>query len=112
MISHLPQDAPPNIQEPPQQDVESKGGSPATPSTPQTRPIQFFNLRRLGAGIIADVHARVPWYLCDWTDAWNYRVVPATALTFFSKWVSMYFPKYILSETGCVLASSPGSLFL
>ena len=81
MTSHLAQ-----IQEPPQQDVESKGGSTATPSTKsQTRTIQFFNLRRLGTGIIADVRARAPWYRSDWADAWNYRVVPATALTFFSK---------------------------
>ena len=70
------------IQEPPQQDVESKGSSTATPS--QARP-HYFNPRRFGAGIIADVRARAPWYLSDWTDAWNYRVVPATALTFFSK---------------------------
>ena len=108
----LAQDILPHIQEPPQQVIESKGGSTASPSTSQPRPIQIFNLRRLGAGIIADVRARAPWYLCDWTDAWNYRVVPATALTFFSKWVSMSTPKYILTETGCVLASSLESPFL
>jgi boron transporter len=86
MISHLAQDTPPDIQELPQQRVELKGGSTATPSgESQTRPVQFLNLRRLGAGIIGDVRARAPWYLCDWTDAWNYRVVPATTLTFFSK---------------------------
>ena len=79
MIPQLAQDTPPNIQEPPQEDVESKGDSTAT------RPIHFFNLRRIGAGIIADVRARAPWYLSDWTDAWNYRVIPATALTSFSK---------------------------
>ena len=85
---YLTQETPPNIQEPPQQDVELKGGLSSTATTPsksQTRPIQLFNLRRLGAGITADVRARAPLYLCDWTDAWNYRVVPATALTFFSK---------------------------
>jgi hypothetical protein len=71
MTSHLAQ-----IQEAPQQDIESKGGSTA---------IQIFNLRHLGTGIIADVRARAPWYRSDWADAWNYRVVPATALTFFSK---------------------------
>ncbi|EGN98127.1 hypothetical protein SERLA73DRAFT_169180 [Serpula lacrymans var. lacrymans S7.3] len=38
----------------------------------------------LGAGIIQDVRARAPWYRSDWTDAWNYRVVPATALIFFA----------------------------
>lgn len=45
-------------------------------------------IRNLGAGIILDVRARTPWYLSDWTDAWNYRVVPATALIFFAKYVS------------------------
>ncbi|KAF9454840.1 hypothetical protein P691DRAFT_783924 [Macrolepiota fuliginosa MF-IS2] len=40
--------------------------------------------RRFGAGIIMDIRARGPWYISDWTDAWNYRVVPATALIFFA----------------------------
>ena len=40
---------------------------------------------RLGRGIIADIRARAPFYKCDWTDAWHYRVVPATALIFFAK---------------------------
>ncbi|KAG2340152.1 hypothetical protein BDR05DRAFT_967163 [Suillus weaverae] len=41
-------------------------------------------IRKLGAGIISDVRARTPWYFSDWTDAWNYRVIPATALIFFA----------------------------
>ncbi|OAX30776.1 hypothetical protein K503DRAFT_870882, partial [Rhizopogon vinicolor AM-OR11-026] len=41
-------------------------------------------VHNLGSGIILDVRARTPWYLSDWTDAWNYRVVPATALIFFA----------------------------
>lgn len=88
MITHLAQDTPPNIQELPQQgvlDSELNGGSTTIPAKSRTRPIQFFNLRRFGAGILDDIRARAPWYLSDWTDAWNYRVVPATALTFFSK---------------------------
>ncbi|KAJ3731463.1 HCO3 transporter family-domain-containing protein [Lentinula guzmanii] len=39
---------------------------------------------KLASGIILDVRARAPYYVKDWTDAWNYRVVPATALTFFA----------------------------
>lgn len=27
---------------------------------------------------------RAPFYLSDWTDAWNYRVLPATAFVFFA----------------------------
>lgn len=38
----------------------------------------------VGAGVFHDVKARLPWYLSDWTDAWNYRVIPAVALIFFS----------------------------
>lgn len=116
MTSHLAHDTSPNIQleELPQQGVELNGGSTAISSKSLTRPIQFFNLRRLGAGILADIRARSPWYLSDWTDAWNYRVVPATALTFFSKWVSIFPPKYIHSDVGMCLVSafSPESLFL
>ncbi|KAK4688637.1 boron transporter, partial [Tremellales sp. Uapishka_1] len=33
---------------------------------------------RLGQGMIRDVKARLPYYVSDWTDAWNYRVIPAT----------------------------------
>ncbi|KAF5381224.1 hypothetical protein D9757_007845 [Collybiopsis confluens] len=38
----------------------------------------------LGSGILLDIRARAPYYGRDWTDAWNYRVVPATALIFFA----------------------------
>lgn len=39
----------------------------------------------LGSGISLDIRARAPFYLSDWTDAWNYRVIPATTLIFFAK---------------------------
>lgn len=42
-------------------------------------------LPRFGAGIANDVRTRLPWYKSDLIDAWNYRVVPATALIFFAK---------------------------
>ncbi|KAH8989556.1 anion exchanging protein [Lactarius akahatsu] len=38
----------------------------------------------VGAGIVRDIRARAPWYWSDWTDAWNYRVLPATALILFA----------------------------
>ncbi|KIK77345.1 hypothetical protein PAXRUDRAFT_167177, partial [Paxillus rubicundulus Ve08.2h10] len=38
----------------------------------------------LGVGITQDFRARAPWYISDWTDAWNYRVIPATTLIFFA----------------------------
>lgn len=80
---------PPDTQELPQHILEWKGEPAASTSTTfPTTPTQFFNLtgsRRLGSGIISDIRTRAPWYLSDWTDAWNYRVVPATALIFFAK---------------------------
>jgi hypothetical protein len=36
-----------------------------------------------GSGMRKDIVARLPYYASDWTDAWNYRVVPAT-------WVSLF----------------------
>lgn len=52
-------------------------------STPSSKkPFEWF--RKLGSGIKLDIRARAPWYISDWTDAWNYRVVPATALIFFA----------------------------
>ncbi|KII86632.1 hypothetical protein PLICRDRAFT_43269 [Plicaturopsis crispa FD-325 SS-3] len=56
---------------------------PLSPSRASRRGV-FSHVRRLGAGIIQDVRARAPWYRSDWVDAWNYRVVPATALIFFA----------------------------
>ncbi|KAJ7718125.1 HCO3 transporter family-domain-containing protein [Mycena maculata] len=41
-------------------------------------------IRSLGSGIVSDIRARAPFYLTDWSDAWNYRVIPATALIFFA----------------------------
>lgn len=32
----------------------------------------------VGSGMYYDVKHRLPYYWSDWTDAWNYRVVPAT----------------------------------
>ena len=43
--------------------------------------IRFFR------GMINDVRRRLPFYLSDWTDAWDYRVVPATVYMYFAKYV-------------------------
>ncbi|KAK4137561.1 hypothetical protein BT67DRAFT_415027 [Trichocladium antarcticum] len=39
---------------------------------------------RLFRGMVNDVRKRAPYYASDWTDAWNYRVVPATVYMFFA----------------------------
>jgi len=36
-------------------------------------------------GMINDIKRRAPYYLSDWTDAWDYRVVPATVYMYFAK---------------------------
>ncbi|KAJ7202826.1 HCO3 transporter family-domain-containing protein [Mycena pura] len=59
------------------------------PSTihPRIRPkyrTAFAWLGPPGSGIYSDIRARAPFYLTDWLDAWNYRVIPATALIFFA----------------------------
>ncbi|KAJ6557218.1 bicarbonate transporter [Mycena vulgaris] len=62
--------------------------SPPSTIHPRTRPRPSRTIlewiRGFGSGIISDIRSRAPYYLSDWTDAWNYRVIPATALIFFS----------------------------
>lgn len=36
------------------------------------------------SGMVNDVRKRAPYYVSDWADAWNYRVVPATLFIFFA----------------------------
>lgn len=40
--------------------------------------------------MVNDIRRRAPYYVSDWLDAWDYRVVPAT--------VFMYFAKYALDD--------------
>ncbi|PGG96116.1 hypothetical protein GX51_07981 [Blastomyces parvus] len=35
-------------------------------------------------GMIGDIKRRAPYYASDWTDAWDYRVVPATVYMYFA----------------------------
>jgi hypothetical protein len=35
-------------------------------------------------GMIKDIRRRLPYYVSDWTDAWDYRVVPATIYMYFA----------------------------
>jgi hypothetical protein len=38
----------------------------------------------LFSGMINDIRRRAPFYLSDWKDAWDYRVVPATVYMYFA----------------------------
>lgn len=40
---------------------------------------------RLFRGMVNDLRRRAPYYWSDWTDAWDYRVVPATVYMYFAK---------------------------
>jgi hypothetical protein len=35
-------------------------------------------------GILHDIKGRLPYYVSDWTDGWNYRVIPATVYMYFT----------------------------
>ena len=70
--------------------------TPATPVSASRSPSATLNNNQknafmrwmpvwIGRGIIRDVRARAPYYPSDWTDAWNYRVIPAIVLIFFAK---------------------------
>lgn len=59
--------------------------SAATSTTLRIAPKRLAWVQSLGRGIRQDVRARASWYISDWTDAWNYRVIPATSLIFFAK---------------------------
>lgn len=61
--------------------------SPSATLNVQSRGGYFAWLRSIhfGRGIVRDIRARAPYYASDWTDAWNYRVIPAIVLIFFAK---------------------------
>ena len=70
----------------PSKDVDLEPSQNVTPSglrvrTPKTRNLRPFQ------GMITDVQRRLPYYWSDWKDAWTYRVIPATAMIFFAKYV-------------------------
>lgn len=68
----------------------STSASATSSAAPKWWRIRFFR------GMIQDVRRRAPFYWSDWTDAWDYRIVPAT--------VYMYFAKYVLSSFALTLA--------
>jgi hypothetical protein len=59
--------------------------------------------------MINDVRRRLPFYLSDWTDAWDYRVVPATVYMYFAKYALSIFNAHklndVVSENGANLSS-------
>ncbi len=52
------------------------------------RVLAWVGSTRIGTRIVRDIRRRAPYYVSDWTDAWNYRVVPAIVLIFCAKCVT------------------------
>ncbi|WVR08491.1 hypothetical protein IAU60_005546 [Kwoniella sp. DSM 27419] len=60
-------------------DEAERGGQPAA-----KRDDERWWKVRLFSGMYHDIRNRLPWYVSDWTDAWNYRVIPSTWFVFFA----------------------------
>lgn len=45
---------------------------------------KLFHWRSVGQGIYNDLRQRRPYYISDFTDAFNYRVIPSTVFMFFT----------------------------
>ncbi|KAI0768903.1 anion exchanging protein [Irpex lacteus] len=71
------------------QDLEEKNALPKSENdTINVSRSPSYSLDRhdipIGSGIVRDIRARAPFYISDWKDAWNYRVIPAIVLIFFA----------------------------
>ncbi|KAH7267287.1 HCO3 transporter family-domain-containing protein [Fusarium redolens] len=52
-------------------------------SSPQQKREAWWKIH-LFRGMVSDIRRRIPYYVSDWTDAWDYRVVPATVYMYFA----------------------------
>ncbi|KAM0332996.1 hypothetical protein ACHAQA_001653 [Verticillium albo-atrum] len=76
-------DAPePTLNDPRPVDLETE--PPSTPQAPDNNGTAKWWQVRLFRGMINDVRRRAPYYGSDWSDAWDYRVVPATVYMYFA----------------------------
>ncbi|KAH7152278.1 HCO3 transporter family-domain-containing protein [Dactylonectria estremocensis] len=73
----LPSPMPPSLRNP----VRSSSPSPSRQQSRRTGPWWKIHLFR---GMVNDVRRRAPYYVSDWADAWDYRVVPATVYMYFA----------------------------
>ena len=46
--------------------------------------MKLLNLRYIGFCVINDIKLRLPYYVSDFTDAYNYRVIPSVVFIFFT----------------------------
>lgn len=75
---------------PPEEAQESltRGRAQAS-SSASTKTAKWWRIR-LFRGMINDIKRRAPYYWNDWTDAWDYRIVPATIYMYFAKYVGAW----------------------
>ncbi|KAF5979281.1 chloride-bicarbonate anion exchanger [Fusarium bulbicola] len=52
-------------------------------ASPRQKPEAWWRIH-LFRGMVSDIRRRIPYYVSDWTDAWDYRVVPATVYMYFA----------------------------
>lgn len=74
----------------PQQHGEATGPMPRDPESqehpgqnPPVKTDAWWTIH-LFRGMVNDLRRRAPYYASDWTDAWDYRVVPATIYMYFA----------------------------
>lgn len=65
-------------------DTHNLGRHPTNTSTKTAHVSKWWKVR-LFRGMVNDVRRRAPFYVSDWVDAWDYRVVPATVYMYFAK---------------------------
>lgn len=85
-----------------QENSQHRASTTTSVHSPQTK---WWHVH-LFRGMINDVKRRAPYYWSDWTDAWDYRVVPATVYMYFAKyacsgWISIN----IFSSVCCFICS-------
>lgn len=56
-------------------------------------------------GMVQDIKRRAPYYWSDWTDAWDYRVVPATVYMYFAKYVRAFAMTKLVAQKRVTLFS-------
>jgi len=78
-----------NISSGPDQEEERVSRETSRRTTRSTKRTPKWWKIRLFRGMIEDVKRRAPYYWSDWTDAWDYRVIPATVYMYFAKYDTM-----------------------
>jgi hypothetical protein len=73
------------------------GGGEASTSTKRHNDEAWWSVHPF-RGMVNDIRRRAPYYVSDWLDAWDYRVVPATVFMYFAKYaVNCPFPSPFLA---------------